>query len=214
MLALFFFGPPLEERWGSRGFAKFYLVAGLGGAILSLLFWNQTIAGASGAVYGVMVAFAMFWPDNPIYIWGIFPVKAKWLVTFLVGLSLFYAVTPPGGQTAHLAHLGGAMAAFIYLKSAFAPPAWGEVSGRPSRGRSGRPAAKWGLLAKLRTAGRRAKAVESAPVARSAPAPKVRRRSVDEVDRILEKISEGGISSLTPDERKHLEEASKKFRTN
>ena len=121
MLALFFFGPPLEERWGSRNFLRFYFLAGLGGALLSLFFPNQAIAGASGAVYGIMVAFAMYWPDNPIYIWGILPVKAKWLVGFLVGLSLFYALSGGQAGTAHLAHLGGAIGAFAYLKSPWAP---------------------------------------------------------------------------------------------
>jgi hypothetical protein len=79
MLVLFFFGPPLEDRWGSREFLKFYAICGLGGAALSFLFAGYSIVGASAAVYGIMLAFAMNWPDSPIYIWGIFPVKAKWL---------------------------------------------------------------------------------------------------------------------------------------
>jgi membrane associated rhomboid family serine protease len=103
MLVLFFFGPPLEDRWGPSEFIKFYLICGVGGAVLSLLFWDQRIIGASAAVYGVMLAFAMYWPDNPVYIWGIFPVKAKWLVGFLVGLSLFLAITGGGAGVAHLA---------------------------------------------------------------------------------------------------------------
>src|SRR5690606_3126395 len=135
LLALFFFAPPLEERWGSRGFLRFYFIAGAGGSLLSLAFWNQSIAGASAAVYGVMVAFAMYWPDNPIYIWGIFPIKAKWLVGGLVALSLFSAVGGSASGTAHLAHLGGAIAAFVYLRSPWAPPAWGEVPRARKNGR-------------------------------------------------------------------------------
>jgi membrane associated rhomboid family serine protease len=71
MLVLFFFGPPLEARWGSREFAKYYFICGIGGAALSFLFaFHAPIIGASAAVYGVMLAFALNWPDSPIYIWA------------------------------------------------------------------------------------------------------------------------------------------------
>jgi membrane associated rhomboid family serine protease len=206
MLAVFFFGPPLEERWGSREFLKFYFIAGLGGALLSFVFIDQSIAGASAAVYGVMVAFAMYWPENPIYIWGIFPVKAKWLVGFLVGLSLFYSVGGGGSSgVAHLAHLGGAIAAFAYLKSPLAPSPWG---GRPTAKRQ--RAWKSALTGLVRPD--QPKSLEIPP--RVATTKRDLHRSLDEVDRILDKISEGGISSLTDEERKRLEEASRKFRAN
>lgn len=206
MLALFFFGPPLEERWGSREFLKFYFIAGAGGAILSLPFPYQSIAGASGAVYGIMVAFALFWPDNQIYIWGIFPVKAKWLVAVLVGLSLFYTVSGGQAGVAHLAHLGGAGAAFLYLKSPFAPASWGGVYGS-ARGGSGRK-----LLSTFSRRVRYSAAAASGPTEVTRPAaPK--KRSSEDVDRILDKISQGGIASLTDDEIQRLEEASRKFRT-
>jgi membrane associated rhomboid family serine protease len=207
MLALFFFGPPLEERWGSREFLKFYLIAGLGGALLSVLF-PYPIAGASGAIYGIMVAFAMYWPDNPIYIWGIFPVKAKWLVGFLVGIDLFYALSGDSSGVARLAHLGGAFTAFAYLKSPWGPSAWGAS---PAKAKRRRPRS-WNVLSG------RAKAVrdedaEPRPVAAAVKRAETH-RALDEVDRILDKISEGGISSLTEDERRQLEEASRKFRSN
>ncbi len=205
MLILFFFGPPLEDRWGSREFIKFYILAGLGGALLSILL-PYPIIGASGAVLGVMVAFAMFWPESPIYIWGIFPIKAKWLVGAYVALTVFYAIS--GGQpgVAHLAHLGGALAAFAYLKSPWAPSAWGDTSSPRRKGRD------WaGTLAGL--VKRPASTNQDAPVApiatRRPPS-----RPGDDVDQILEKISQGGLSSLTPDERKRLEEASRRFRSN
>ncbi|MGH7447929.1 MAG: rhomboid family intramembrane serine protease, partial [Longimicrobiales bacterium] len=84
MLVLFFFGPPLEQRWGSSEFLKYYLICGLGGAALSFVFAPLSpIIGASAAVYGIMLAFAMFWPDSPIYIWAILPIKAKYLVMFM-----------------------------------------------------------------------------------------------------------------------------------
>ena len=214
MLALFFFGPPLEDRWGSREFVKFYFIAGAGGALLSLLFPNQAIAGASGAVYGVLVAFAFYWPDNPIYFWGIFPIKAKWLVAFLVGLDLFYALTGGGeGGVARLAHLGGAAAAFAYLKSPLAPPAWGQLPSRPRKRRN------WNVLSSLSALKSSSEPEQSAAAGKPPPPARERERerdpyrSLDDVDRILDKISQGGIASLTADERQRLEEASRRFRS-
>ncbi|HUE96519.1 MAG TPA: rhomboid family intramembrane serine protease, partial [Longimicrobiaceae bacterium] len=191
MLALFFFGPPLEDRWGSHEFVKFYLIAGLGGALLSLVFPNQAIAGASGAVYGVLVAFAMFWPDNRIYIWGIFPVKAKWLVTFLVGLDLFYAMSGGGaGGVARLAHLGGALAAFLYLKSPLAPPEWGQVPRTRLKKRR-----TWRVLSALNALRPEEKTDEAAAAARDTRVREAH-RALDDVDEILDKISAGGMASL------------------
>lgn len=212
MLALFFFGPPLEERWGSREFLKFYLICGLGAALLSILFPYQSIIGASGAVFGLLVAYAIYWPDNPIYIWGIFPVKAKWLVTFFIAINLFYAISGGSGNIAYLAHLGGAAAAFLYLKSAWAPSPWGP---RPAR-RPGRPGPRnqspaspgpnW--RTKLRSAKHAAEQKASIP-------PNTEEREVlDEVDRILDKISERGLGSLTEEERRRLDEVSRQRRTN
>src|SRR3989337_863688 len=77
MLVPFFFGPPLESRWGGGEFLKYYVVCGLGGVALSFFFLPAAVVGASAAMYGLMLAFALNWPDAPIYIWGIFPVKAK-----------------------------------------------------------------------------------------------------------------------------------------
>jgi membrane associated rhomboid family serine protease len=208
MLALFFFGPPLEEKWGEREFLKFYLITGLGGALLSFVFPNQLIIGASAAIYGIMVAFAMFWPNNPIYIWGIFPVKAKWLVGFLVGFSLLaLGGQAAGSGVAHLAHLGGAIAAFAYIRSPWGPSEWGATPRRRSRPR------QWRVFTS--SAAEQPSRQESA-AARPTPARPAGevRRSLDEVDRILDKISSQGLDSLTEEERRMLDEASRRFRSN
>ncbi|NIP83774.1 MAG: rhomboid family intramembrane serine protease, partial [Gemmatimonadetes bacterium] len=118
MLMLFFFGPPLEAKWGEREFLKFYVISGLGGAALSYLFLPSSIIGASGALYGVMLAFAMNWPNAPIYVFGIFPVMAKYLVGFMALATLLSATgsAQGGSGIAHFAHLGGLVAGWIYLK--------------------------------------------------------------------------------------------------
>ncbi|HEX6925485.1 MAG TPA: rhomboid family intramembrane serine protease [Longimicrobiaceae bacterium] len=203
MLVLFFFGPVLEERWGSREFLKFYLLCGLGAAALSMIFPNTGIVGASGAVYGLMVAFAVYWPESPIHLYGIFPIKAKWLVGGLVALSVLFALSGGRSGVAHLAHLGGALTAFVYLKSRLAPSAWGQVYQSPKPAKPSKP-----LFA------RREKTESAATATPNSARTRELHRSLDDVDRILDKISRGGMASLTPEERARLEEASRKFRSN
>lgn len=214
MLGLFFFGPVLEERWGSKAFLRFFLICGFAGALLSVAFPNQAIEGASAAVFGIMVAFAVYWPDSPIYVWGIFPIKAKWLVLALVAVNLLSLPDARSSGTAHLAHLGGAIAAFAYLKSPFAPSAFGEVYSSPRKKKPQHQATRRGWRDLFSR--RRAPALKAAPEPKAKPAPRTVqvKRDQDDVDRILDKISEAGIESLTPEERRRLEEASRRLGTN
>ncbi|MBT4188255.1 MAG: rhomboid family intramembrane serine protease [Gemmatimonadales bacterium] len=118
MIGLFFFGPRLENRLGAKGFLWLYFLAGLGGAVFHLTF-NRTasVVGASGAGYGILLGFAMFWPRERIYIWGILPVEAWLLASLLVFGSLYSGISPSAGSgTAHFAHLGGIAFAFAFLK--------------------------------------------------------------------------------------------------
>lgn len=207
MLVLFFFGPPLEARWGGREFFRFYVIAGLGGAGLGLLLANAPVVGASAAIYGVMLAFAMNWPNAPIYIWGIFPVKAKWLVGFFFVLSVLGTVDPGGSSTAHFAHLGGLLTAFLYLKADWRPRA---ALSRIKKGRSTRAPRPLAIVP--REIGRtRSDASDGAE--RPAP-PDDERGLLDEVDRVLDKISAEGMASLTREERALLDEVSRRHRTN
>lgn len=203
MLVLFFFGPPLESRWGEKEFLKFYAICGLGGVALSYLFLPAWVVGASAAVYGVMLAFAMNWPDAPIYVWGIFPVQAKYLVGFLFVVSVLSAVQGSSDGVAHFAHLGGLIAGFFYLKADW------------------RPRQQMERIRKATGPTRRRLAIvprdeEDEPTSR-------RRRSgsqvedvrlYDQVDAVLDKISAEGISSLTREERELLDEVSRRHRTN
>jgi membrane associated rhomboid family serine protease len=199
MLILFFFGPPLEGMWGGREFIRFYLISGLGGAILSYFFaFQSAIVGASGAIYGVMLAFAMNWPNMYIHIWAILPVKAKWLVWFLAAVSVAALLGGARDGVAHWAHLGGFGAAFLYLKLN------DRLTSRVDR---------------LRTfMSRRKLQVEKQGDARPAgngPARRPRReedRVLDEVDRVLDKISTSGLQSLSEDEIRLLDDVSKRYR--
>src|SRR5439155_1073486 len=123
LLALFVFGPDVEERMGGGSFLAYYLLCGLGGAALSFALMQfrpvELVIGASAAVYGVLLAFAWVAPDRPIYVFPLpEPIPAKWLVTFTVAVSLGLAIFPPIDKVSHLAHLGGFGAGFLYLKVA------------------------------------------------------------------------------------------------
>ena len=112
MLSLFFFGPRLESR--GRAFLGLYFASGIMGALLSIPFTPYAqIIGASGAVYGVMLGYAMFWPRDQILIWGIVPVEARFLIVAMTLLSLFGGFSPGSGGIAHFAHLGGFVGGFL-----------------------------------------------------------------------------------------------------
>lgn len=199
MIILFFFGPPLEGLWGGKEFLKFYLVAGLGGAAFSYIFaFDHAVVGASGAMYGVMLAFAMNWPDMPIHIWGILPVKAKWLVGFLAVVSVLSLVGGQDDGVAHFAHLGGFVAGYLYLKLD------DQLTNR---------------LQRLREFVDRRKLTVSTGTEGDPTPPQRRARReddqvLDEVDRVLDKISQSGLQSLTEEELRLLDQVSKKYRQN
>jgi len=116
MLGLYFFGPRLEEELGGSRFLILYFISGLMGALLSFLTPNVAIIGASGAVYGIFLGFAYFWPRERIFIWGVIPIEARWLVIVMTALSVFGGFGVGESNTAHLAHLGGFAGSFLYLK--------------------------------------------------------------------------------------------------
>jgi membrane associated rhomboid family serine protease len=185
MLALYFFGPRVEGRIGSRNFVNLYLISGLSGALLSwILPTHASIIGASGAVFGVSLAFAMFWPTTQILIWGVLPVQARVLVGVYTLYSLFAGFSGFESGTAHFAHLGGYAGAFLYLKWLGAR---GERTVKEFKKRAGGtvPDDKLGNWKKV-------------------DAKSVHELNRDEVNRILDKISARGLASLTPQERLFL----------
>lgn len=203
MLVLFFFGPPLESRWGGREFLKYYVICGMGGVALSFFFIPVTVVGASAAVYGLMLAFAMNWPKAPIYVWGIFPVQARWLVAFLFVLSLLSAFDgTQGGGIAHFAHLGGLFTGFVYLKGTTRAGGGWSGPARPVRRR------------RLAIVPQQEEPIDSAAPRRDDAAPAENKALYDAVDRVLDKISAHGMASLTPEELKLLDDVSRRHRAN
>ncbi len=188
MLGLYFFGPRLEARLGGAAFLGLYLTSAMFGALLSWPFTPKVpIVGASGAVFGVLLGYARYWPRDQIYIWGIVPVEARVLVLLLTVMSLSCGIQG-GGGVAHFAHLGGFLGGWLFLK-------WRE---------SRSPAARF--KAKARTV----------PKARDLATPDLKEWAASrreqmhpvnraELDRILDKIGATGVASLSPDERAFLE---------
>src|SRR5690606_39039094 len=120
MFMLWMFGMEIENMWGSKKFLIFYLTAGVV-AGLCHLFISPLLGtspaptiGASGAVYGVLIAFALFFPDRYIFLWFLIPFKAKYLIGFLI-IFEFLAINSAHDNIAHLAHLGGALAGFLFI---------------------------------------------------------------------------------------------------
>ena len=203
MLGLFMFGRAVEERMGGPKFLLFYLYCGIGAALLSVVLAQFTslnpIVGASGAVLGVAVAFAMFWPDTPIQIFPIpVAIKVRTLVIGLALIDLFFARFG-GDGVAHEAHLGGMLAAYLFLKlpGLTRRPTRPVVRQQPER-----------VVMVQQSAAR-----EDGPRA-AAPTRVPPRAGADpvaaEVDRVLDKISASGIQSLTSEERRFLDEVSKR----
>lgn len=120
MFALWMFGVQIENTWGSQRFAVFYFVCVIGAALLQLIVatldpgWYPTV-GASGGVFGLLLAFGMMFPNQPIYLYFMFPVKAKW---FVIGYGLLELIGGVSGSStvAHFAHLGGMLFGFLLIQ--------------------------------------------------------------------------------------------------
>ena len=231
MYMLWLFGTRVEHRWGSAAFTRYYVLCGLGAALLQLLvFRNGLLVGASGAVYGVMLAYAVNWPSDELLLFGLVPVKVKWLVgayvlyDLVMGLS---AVGTGGRGIAHMAHVGGVLTGGLLLlrvpsargiervrqrvspvpdtpDEATPPRAVPRALPRPAR----EPEVD-DVVAKSKAAVARRPAP---PAPRVPPTPRPVVRSGDDLDLLLDKISEHGIESLTQDERQLLEAASRRLR--
>jgi membrane associated rhomboid family serine protease len=202
MLMLFVFGTAVESRMGSRNFLLYYLFCGVGAAVFSLMLATVmpvgSFVGASGAVLGVAVAFAMFWPDAELIVFPIpVPIKARTLVIGLVVLDVVASRLWPNDGVAHLAHVGGALFGYLFFRV--------QLLSR----RNAAPAAQTVERVVMVQSG------SAEPERRTPVTPMRPRRRVDadpvaaEVDRVLDKISEKGISSLTPAERSFLDEVAK-----
>ena len=127
MLSLWMFGTDLERLWGSKFFARYYFVTGIGAGIVTVLvallpfsatqlMYIGSTVGASGAIFGLLLAYGVTFPDRPIYLYFLFQIPAKYFVMIVGAVALYSSLTAEGGGVAHFAHLGGIVIGYAYLK--------------------------------------------------------------------------------------------------
>ncbi len=181
MLMLWIFGVEVEKEWGTIEFLRYYFISGIGAGIFHLIFQSSAVIGASGAVYGVLIAFVLLNPNRLLFVFP-FPIflKAKYWAFIFVGISLIFGITG-GDRIAHFAHLGGMAVGFLYYKI---KTGW-----------------RLNYYFYQKKAEREAKKRVKEEIRRQ----KLRL----EVDAILDKISEQGYDSLTEREIRTLKQASK-----
>ncbi len=205
MFALWMFGSELEYNWGSNDFLKYFLICGVGGGVLvwltAFIGFSSSAAptiGASGAIFGVLVAYGLMWPDRPIYIWGILPIKALHLVLLFGAFDLLSGLGRSGGNIAYFAHIGGGVTGFVYLKFGWRIMAHLESWVRHWKRR------KFTVHEGGRN--REGRREDSRDTDASHP------DMADEIDRILDKIAREGMDSLSERERRILDRASNRNR--
>ena len=119
MFVLWMFGSELESIWGRRSFLKYYFLTGMGSGLvwlaLNITNTNYVLAGASGAVYGVLLAFGMMFPNRTVYLYFLFPIKVKYLVMILVAAEFILSMNS-ASDISHITHLSAVLIGFIYLR--------------------------------------------------------------------------------------------------
>jgi len=188
MLALWMFGGQLESFWGTKFFIRYYFITGIGAGLCNAVITpdsHAAIIGASGAVYGLLAAYGLLFPNAMIYVWGLIPLRSKYFVLIFGGIEFVSSLRPGISPVAHLVHLGGMVIGVIYLK-------WGSIN--------------FWLKRQLRDWNRNR---ESGERRRNFEAEEKLRREVDD---LLDKINEVGLGNLTEWERKRLQEASDKLK--
>jgi membrane associated rhomboid family serine protease len=228
MYMLWAFGPRVERSWSTAGFTWYYLWCGLGGVLFHFMLASSggLLIGASAAVFGVLLAYAVRWPNDEVYLFGVVPMKMKWLVPMYVAIDLVSGMSRTAfssGGIAHFAHIGGVVFGGLYLLRPTAPSVdrlrqrvsqAPDVSDDPPRAvpRSLPRPRERGSEADEAVEKSKAVNVTTRPAPpRPAPAATVPRTA--ELDLVLDKISQHGLESLTREERTLLEEMSKRLRS-
>ena len=220
---LFLFGPRLERAWSAGEFTRYYLLCGLGGWFLHVLFAREALlVGATAAVLGVALAYAVRWPDEEMYVLGLVPMRVRWVAALLAAVVLSWGVAAGGstGGLASLAHAGGMAAGWLLLRSSAGATLdrfRQRVSPLPDVPEEA-PRAIPRSLPRSRERGREVDDIVAQSHAalrrRPAPAPPsaARHLSPTDLNAVLDKISQRGLESLTSDERRLLEEMSRELR--
>lgn len=209
MFALWMFGSQIETRWGQRTFMTYYVVCGLGGAVTYGLFNLAGMSsfipmiGASGAVYGILLAYGLTFPNSVILIMMIIPMKAKYAVLIFGLIALMSSATGSDGGVAHLAHLGGMLTGFIFLKLTIPSLSAGAKMG----GDLGGAWRRWQTKRRMKVVPPKDKPANGGGQANGGFHTHGQK---SEIDTILDKISREGLQSLTDEEQDILRKAGRK----
>ena len=184
MLGLWVFGRELEEAWGKNNFLRFYFITGIGSGLITYMFQmgsDNPVIGASGAVYGILLAYGISYPNRMLYIWGLIPVRSMWLV-IIMGTVAFFGVLGNSDGISHVTHISGMIIGYILLKKKWR---WRDI---------------WFAIRK--------KTVEF-QVQRYEEKSAKKRMLQKDIDIILDKIQKVGFSGLSDKEQSKLYESSK-----
>ncbi len=209
MFALWMFGSSLEQYWGSKRYLIYYLATGIGAGVFQELVWwlmgthHVLTVGASGAVYGILLAFAWLFPNNQMFIFPFpFPIKAKWFVLIFFGIELFEGFSRSDG-VAHFAHLGGMLFGvllILYWKNKGVDTGEGLWDGARLK--------EWWRRVTETKARREDKSYGNYhyqdPIREDKQEDEEAKRKEAEINRILDKIKLSGYDSLTPEEKQTL----------
>lgn len=185
MFVLWMFGTEIQYRWGRDEFIKYYLVTGVGSGIVTLLFSINSpipVVGASGAIYGILLAYGLMFPERYVYIYFLFPVKVKYFVGIIGAIAFFSSFSDAGSTISHLTHLSGMIIGWLYIKQDWRLDFFKSQVKKKKRKQTLR------------------KIEEAEEEIRDARA---------EIDRILDKINRVGYDQLDEDEKELLFRASK-----
>ncbi len=186
MLGLWVFGRELEEAWGKDRFLKYYFVTGVGSGLITFLFQmnsNSPVIGASGAVYGVLLAYGLSYPNRVLYIWGLIPIRSMWLV-IIMGSVAFFGLLGKADGISHVTHISGMIIGYIIMNK------------------------KWKFSDIIFALRKRTIEFQVQRKEDKALKNKIINKDIDE---ILEKIKDVGFSGLSTKEQSKLYEASKKM---
>tara|TARA_B100000902_G_C27037069_1_gene777416 strand:- start:232 stop:852 length:621 start_codon:yes stop_codon:yes gene_type:complete len=179
MFVLWMFGSELERLWGKPKFLRFYFITGVGSGLVTMLFDIQSITpivGASGAVYGVLLAYGLTYPNRTVYLYGIIPIKSIWFVLG-IGFIAFMSSFDNLSQISHMTHLSGMIIGYLMLKK---PIQWS------------------GLLFQLR------KKTLEYKIQKEEKRISQQFQVEQDINQILDKINQGGFDSLTKEEQDRL----------
>ena len=187
MFVLWMFGKDLESQWGKMEFLLFYFVCGIGAGLITVLFSvNSTvpIVGASGAIYGLLLAYGFTYPNQMVYLYGLVPIKVKYMVLGLGAIAFFASLSASQSNVSHITHLSGMVIGLIFI--------YFNIN--------------WKVI-KLWYIRMRLKGLSQQPAKQDNEEAQMKKQ----VDKILDKLNDSGWDSLTEQEENYLTQASKRL---